>query len=58
MNFASLNYDDEPLEMFSSMNTIGNNISEPTCIANNLTDESIQIRENLLNILNNKDILL
>ena len=57
MNFSSLNYDDEPLDMFSSMNTIGNNITEPVCIANNLTDELIQIRENLLNILNNKEIL-
>jgi hypothetical protein len=54
MNFSILNYDDEPLDMFSSMT---NNITEPVCIANNLTDESIQIRENLLNILNNKDIL-
>ena len=57
MNFSSLNYDDEPLDMFSSMNNIGNNITEPVCIANNLTDEPIQIRENLLNILNNKEIL-
>ncbi len=56
MNFSSLNYDDEPLDMFSSMN-IGNNITEPVCIANNLTEESIKIRENLLNILNNKDVL-
>ena len=57
MNFSSLNYDDEPLDMFSSMNNIGNNITEPVCIANNLTEEPIQIRDNLLNILNNKDIL-
>ena len=57
MNFSSLNYDDEPLDMFSSMNNIGNNITEPVCIANNLTEESIKIRENLLNILNNKDVL-
>ena len=57
MNFSSLNYDDEPLNMFSSMNNIGNNITEPVCIANNLTEEPIQIRDNLLNILNNKDIL-
>ena len=57
MNFSSLNYDDEPLEMFSSMNNIGNNITEPVCIANNLTGEPIQIRENLINILNDKDIL-
>ena len=57
MNFSSLNYDDEPLDMFSSMNNIGNNITEPVCIANNLTEESIQIRDNLLNILNNKEIL-
>ena len=54
MNFSSLNYDDEPLAMFSSM---ANNITEPVCIANNLTDEPIQIRDNLLNILNNKEIL-
>lgn len=54
MNFSSLNYDDEPLDMFGSM---FNNLSEPVCIANNLTDESVQIRENLLNILNNKEIL-
>ena len=53
MNFSTLNYDDEPLDMFSSMN----NISEPICIANNLTEEPIQIRENLMNILNNKSIL-
>lgn len=53
MNFSTLNYDDEPLDMFSSMN----NISEPVCIANNLTEEPIQIRENLMNILNNKSIL-
>ena len=57
MNFSSLNYDDEPLEMFSGINTIGNNITEPVCIANNLTEEPIQIRDNLLNILNNKEIL-
>ena len=57
MNFSSLNYDDEPLDMFSSMNNIGNNITEPVCIANNLTEEPIQIRDNLLNILNNKEIL-
>ena len=54
MNFSSLAYDDEPLDMFGSM---VNNITEPVCIANNLTEESIQIRENLINILNNKDIL-
>tara|TARA_B100001094_G_scaffold235642_1_gene230682 strand:+ start:997 stop:1707 length:711 start_codon:yes stop_codon:yes gene_type:complete len=54
MNFSTLNYDDEPLDMFSSM---GNNISEPVCIANNLIEEPIQIRENLMNILNNKSIL-
>jgi len=54
MNFSSLNYDDEPLDMFSS---IGNNITEPVCIQNNLTEEPIKIRDNLLNILNNKDIL-
>lgn len=54
MNFSSLNYDDEPLDMFSS---IGNNITEPVCIQNNLTEEPIKIRENLMNILNNKEIL-
>jgi hypothetical protein len=54
MNFSSLNYDDEPLDMFSSM---VNNLSEPVCISNNLTDESVQIRENLINILNDKNIL-
>ena len=57
MNFSSLNYDEEPLDMFSSMNNIGNNITEPVCIANNLTEEPIKIRDNLLNILNNKEIL-
>lgn len=57
MNFSSLNYDDEPLEMFSGINTIGNNITEPVCIANNLIEGTIQIRDNLLNILNNKEIL-
>ena len=57
MNFSSLNYDDEPLDMFSSMNNIGDNITEPVCIANNLTEEPIKIRDNLLNILNNKEIL-
>ena len=54
MNFSSLNYDDEPINMFSN---ITNNSIEPVCIQNNLTDEPIQIRENLLNILNNRDIL-
>ena len=38
-------------------NNIGNNITGPVNIKNNLTEEPIQIRENLLNILNNKDIL-
>ena len=57
MNFASLNYDDEPLDMFGQASTIINTNSEPVCIANNLTQESIQIRDNLINILNNKDIL-
>lgn len=57
MNFASLNYDDEPLDMFGQGSAIINTNSEPMCIANNLTEESIQIRDNLLNILNNKDIL-
>lgn len=57
MNFSSLNYDDEPLEMFNRNIRDFNNITEPVCIANNLTDEPIQIRENLINILNDKDIL-
>lgn len=57
MNFASLNYNDEPLDMFGQGSAIINTNSEPMCIANNLTEESIQIRDNLLNILNNKDIL-
>lgn len=57
MNFSSLNYDDEPLEMFNRNIRDFNNITEPVCIANNLTDVSIQIRENLINILNDKDIL-
>ena len=57
MNFSSLNYDDEPLDMFSNMNNMTNNNIEPVCIQNNLTDSLIQIKENLLNILNNKDIL-
>jgi hypothetical protein len=57
MNFSSLNYDDEPLGMFSQASTIINTNSEPVCIANNLTDESIHIRDNLLNILNDRDIL-
>lgn len=57
MNFASLNCDDEPLDMFGQGSAIINTNSEPMCIANNLTEESIQIRDNLLNILNNKDIL-
>ena len=41
MNFSSLNYDDEPINMFSN---ITNNSIEPVCIQNNLTDEPIQIR--------------
>lgn len=57
MNYSSLNYDGEPVEMFSNINTIGNNITEPVCIANNLKEEPIKIRDNLLNILNNKDVL-
>ena len=57
MNFASLNYDDEPLDMFGQGSAIMNTNSEPMCIANNLTEESIQIRDTLLNILNNKDVL-
>lgn len=57
MNFASLNYDDEPLDMFGQGSTIINTGSEPVSIANNLTQESTQIRDNLINILNNKDIL-
>lgn len=38
---------------------IGTNMSnsEPVCIANNLTQDPIKIRDNLLNLLNNKDIL-
>ena len=43
--------------MFSNMNNIGSNITEPVCISNNLTEEPIKIRDNLLNILNNKEIL-
>jgi predicted O-linked N-acetylglucosamine transferase (SPINDLY family) len=57
MNFASLNYDDEPLDMFGQGSAIINTNSDPVCIANNLTEESIQFRDTLLNILNNKDIL-
>ena len=57
MNFSSLNYDDEPIEMFSNISNMINTNSEPICIANNLTEEPIKIRENLLNILNNKDVL-
>ena len=57
MNFSSLNYDDEPLEMFNRNIRDFNNVTDPVCIANNLTDGPIQIRENLLNILNDKDIL-
>ena len=56
MNFSSLNYNDEPLDMFRTMN-IGNNITEPVCINNNLIDEPINIREKLLSILNDKDVL-
>ena len=57
MNFSLLNYDDEPLEMFNRNIRDFNNVTDPVCIANNLTDEPIQIRENLINILNDKDIL-
>jgi len=57
MNFSSLNYDDEPIEIFSNISNMINTNSEPICIANNLTEEPIKIRENLLNILNNKDVL-
>ena len=42
MNYSSLNYDDEPVEMF---NNIGNNITGPVNIKNNLTEEPIQIRK-------------
>lgn len=47
--------DDEQFDIFNQVSPIIN--SGPVSIANNLTQESIQIRENLLNILNNKDIL-
>lgn len=47
--------DDEQYDIFNQVSPIIN--SGPVSIANNLTQESIQIRENLLNILNNKDIL-
>ena len=57
MNFSLLNYDDEPLEMFNRNIRDFNNVTDPVCIANNLKDESIKIRDNLLNILNNKEIL-
>ena len=58
MNFAPLNTTDsgdyQGVTMLMNMD-IDN--SEPVCIANNLTQESVQIRDNLLNILNDKDIL-
>lgn len=54
MNFSSLNYDDQPIDMF---NNIGSNISEPLCNNNNLIQEPIQIKESLLNILNNREII-
>ena len=56
MNYSSLNYDGEPNE-WEMFNTIGSNNTRPENIKNNLTEEPIQIRDNLLNILNNKDIL-
>ena len=34
-----------------------NTNQRPFCIINNLTQEPIKIRDNLLNLLNNKDIL-
>ena len=60
MNFAPLyinassEYQDD-----SMLLNIGTNMSnsEPVCIANNLTQEPVKIRDNLLNLLNNKDIL-
>lgn len=58
MNFSSLNYSDEPIEIFSSISgNFTENITEPVCINNNLIDEPINIRETLLSILNNKDVL-
>ena len=52
MNFSSLNYDDEPLDMFGNM-------INPDLVSsmNNITDESVQIRENLLNIISKRDVL-
>lgn len=60
MNFSPLyintssGYQDD--SMLLDMGTNMNNL-EPVCIANNLIQEPIQIRDNLLNLLNNKDIL-
>lgn len=47
--------DDEQYDIFNHVSPIIN--SGPVSIANNLTQESIQIRDTLLNILNNKDVL-
>ena len=60
MNFAPLYINASSEYQDNSMLLdIGTNMSnsEPVCIANNLTQEPIQIRDNLLNLLNNKDIL-
>jgi hypothetical protein len=52
MNFSSLNYDDEPLDMFGNMVN-----QDPIGTMNNITDTSIQIRDNLLNIISKRDVL-
>ena len=45
-------------DMNADMNAVTNtNNQRPFCIINNLIQEPIQIRDNLLNILNNRDIL-
>jgi hypothetical protein len=60
MNFSPLytnttsEYQDNSMLLGAGMNMDN---SEPVCIANNLIQEPIQIRDNLLNLLNNKDIL-
>ena len=60
MNFSPLNYDDEPLDMFGNINPENTStLINPDHISsmNNITDESVQIRENLLNIISKRDVL-
>ena len=58
MNFTSLNYSDEPFDMFNtSTSNQPFNASDILTINNNLIEEPIKIKENLLNILNKKEII-